>query len=137
MTPAADQCFDGGANDFIEQVALRVTAVGRVGDGRRLALAEPARQITGQHAGKRNRCNHFFANEVLDVFIGSAAERMAVVTIGLTRQHNHSIKTAEVVVDKLHRAIHRFASQRIEVRQLDFVESFGLDQCASVTDGFQ
>ena len=121
VTPAADQCFDGGANDFIEQVALRVTAVGRVGDGRRLAFAKPARQITGQHAGESNRCHHFFANKVLDVFVGSAAERVAVVAIRLARQNNHTVKTPEVVVNKLHRPIHRFAPQRIKVRQLDFV----------------
>ena len=116
VTPATDQRLNRRADHFIKQVALRVTAVGRIGVGGWLALAKPAGEVTGQHAGESNRCHNLFANEVLDVFVSSAAERMAVVTIGLARQHNHTIKTPEMVVDELHGAIDRFASQRIKVR---------------------
>ncbi len=85
VTPATDQRLDGCANDFIEQVAMGVTTVCGVGDGRRLALSEPSREIASEHAGKGNGGHNLLANKVLDVLVGGAAERVAVVAVWLAR----------------------------------------------------
>ena len=42
-----------------------------------------------------------------------------------------------MVVDKLHGPVHGFATQRIQVRQLDIIHILGLDNAARMTNCFE
>ena len=115
MTPATDERLDRCADHLVQQIAVCVTAIGSIGNCRWLALAKPAREIAREHAGKGNRRNDFFANKIFDIFVGRTAQRVPIVTVRLARQHDHAVQSAKMVVDKLHGAIDRLTSQRIQM----------------------
>ncbi len=137
VAPAPYQRFVGRSDDLVEQIAVTVTGVRDVGNGRWLALAEPAAQVGGEGRGEGDGGYHLVPDEIFHIFIGGGADRVAVLPVLFLGQHDDTVQAAKVVVDELHGPVHRFPAQGVQVRQLHGVQIPGLDDGAGVADGLQ
>ncbi len=137
MAPAPYQRFVGSSDDLVEQIAVTVTGVRDVGNGRWLALAEPAAQVGGEGGGEGDGGYHLVPDEIFHIFIGGGADRVAVLPVLFLGQHDDAVQAAKVVVDELHGPIHRFPAQGVQMRQLHSVQIPGLDDGAGMADGLQ